>query len=274
MSKSYVYVLVYPSKDAIKVGKADNISNRKEQLKHWGFIDKEKSFFICVDKKDVFKLESSLHFVLKDFKKEMPFADGFTEFFDIECYSRIVDFSELLGFEKGLIDFGKIINDSKYLSGRALRLRKFENKINRYSKSLMVSNKSILLLKKTIRILKKFGYQISLNGDANNLNLFVCSNVFNYKPFVFGVLRLGHVSSLTGDVGVSFVLPSSKDDRVGVDISINNFKTFICYASDIGRADYIHALLLCYDFLKKDLPNESELPKITLNKNNELVISN
>lgn len=105
---SCVYVLVYPHLNAIKVGKANVILNRIQQLSHWGNPDLEKSFRILVNKIDVFKLESTLHFLLKEFNKEMGYADGFTEFFDIDCYSKICELIDFLDFKVKKLNLLKV----------------------------------------------------------------------------------------------------------------------------------------------------------------------
>ncbi|WP_323086921.1 GIY-YIG nuclease family protein, partial [Providencia alcalifaciens] len=103
-NSSYIYVLVYPHLQAVKIGKADNVFNRMQRLCHWGDFDTDKSFKIEVDKNNSYKLESSVHFLLSGFKKEMVFGDGFTEFFEIECYSKIIDLMNLLEFKMKTIN--------------------------------------------------------------------------------------------------------------------------------------------------------------------------
>lgn len=155
-----------------------------------------------------------------------------------------------------------------------MKLRKFENKIDKYSEYLNISNKNIQLLKKSIKIMKKIGYEFVLkNHDTNGLRLFIYSKAFIYKSFICGVMQLGQASSLTGEVKSSFVIPFSPDDKPAIMIDINVFQSFVYHSLNVGRIDYIHALLFCYNFLKKDLPNEPELPVITLTKENKLVIS-
>lgn len=272
---SCVYVLVYPHLNAIKVGKANVILNRIQQLSHWGKPDLEKSFQICVNKVDVFKLESALHFLLKEFNKEMGCADGFTEFFDVNCYSKICELIELLDFKVKKIKFieSKVVSNN--LSGSALRLRKFENKINRYYDSMITSVNYIDFLKKSIVLMKKFDLSIYIdnrNKHCDELVLVIRSRAFDYSSFIFGMLKLGQISSFSGEIGSSFIIPKSKYNHFFAEINLSFFSDFVDDALKIGRVDYIQALIFCFDFLKKDLPNESELPTIRLNKSGKLEI--
>lgn len=272
---SCVYVLIYPHLNAIKVGKADVILNRIQQLGHWGTPDLEKSFQILVNKSDVFKLESTLHFLLKEFNKGMDYADGFTEFFDIECYSKICELIQFLDFKVKKIKSNESEIVRNGLSGNALRLRKFENKINRYCDSMITSVNSILFLKKSIVLMKKFDLSIYIenkNKHFNDLVLVIRSRAFDYSSFIFGMFKLGQVSSFSGEVGSSFIIPKYKCNYSFAEVNLSFFSDFVEGALKIGRADYIQALIFCFDFLKKDLPNESELPIIRLGKNGKLEI--
>lgn len=272
-SPSYVYVLVYPHLQAVKIGKADNVFNRIQRLCHWGDFDADKSFKIEVDKNNSYKLESSVHFLLSSFKKEMVFGDGFTEFFEIECYSKIIELMNLLEFKMKKINIIDNNVDKKYLSGSAFKLRKFENKISQYSDSLKVSASNILGLKRAIRIIKKRDYSIicySRSDEPHDLVINAYSQALNYRPFIFGTFKLGEVSSLTGSIGSSFIKPISHNNQFFIEIDINDFFSFGYNAFQIGRKDYIQALIFCYDFLKKGLANESELPTIKINNDNRL----
>ncbi|MEX9892501.1 GIY-YIG nuclease family protein [Providencia rettgeri] len=271
-SSSYVYILVYPHLQAIKIGKANNVFNRVQRLCRWGNFDSDKSFKVKINQNNAYKLESSIHFLLRKFKKEMVFGDGFTEFFEIGCYSKIIELMNLFEFKIEKISVNENKANKESLSGSALKLRKFENKVTRYSDSLKVSATNILGLKRAIRIMKKRGYSMICYNRSNDFFISVFSEVFNSSCIVRGVFELGAISSLTGEVRTSFIMPNFSDSKCVMIIDVNHFKSFVCSAINIGRIDYIHVLLFCYDFLKRNLPNESELPTIKINKENRLEI--
>lgn len=89
MQKSTVYVLVYPELKAIKIGKADNVLNRIQQLCHWGKPDFEQSYVINTNMSDVYKLEGALHLKLSNYRKEMQKMDGYTEFFNLDVLNEL-----------------------------------------------------------------------------------------------------------------------------------------------------------------------------------------
>ena len=83
---SHLYLLLFPAKKMIKVGKANNIYNRIQPLRRlWGEVDYVHSYRIVLPQSEVFKLESMLHFLLANYKTDIDAGDGYTELFSIEA---------------------------------------------------------------------------------------------------------------------------------------------------------------------------------------------
>lgn len=140
---------------------------------------------------------------------------------------------------------------------------------------MITSVNYIGFLKKSIILMKKFDLSMCIdngNKHCNELVLVIRSRAFDYSSFIFGMLKLGQVSSFSGEVGSSFIIPKSKCNHFFAEVNLGFFSDFAEDALKIGRVDYIQALIFCFDFLKKDLPNESELPSIRLNKFGKLEI--
>lgn len=99
--KSSIYLLVAPEKNMFKIGKADNVLNRYNQLKKIYPFDLESSYEIITAKKDSNKLEKTLHYMF-DFHniKDLPLKDGYTEFFKMECFSDVLSFLNNLSLKK------------------------------------------------------------------------------------------------------------------------------------------------------------------------------
>ncbi len=54
---SFLYLLLFPAKKMMKVGKANNIYNRIQSLKRvWGDVDYAHSYRIALPQSEVFKL--------------------------------------------------------------------------------------------------------------------------------------------------------------------------------------------------------------------------
>ncbi|MGX5055529.1 GIY-YIG nuclease family protein [Enterobacter asburiae] len=83
---SFLYLLLFPAKKMMKVGKANNIYNRIQSLKRfWGDVDYAHSYRIALPQSEVFKLEKMLHFLLAKYQTGIDAGDGYTELFSIEA---------------------------------------------------------------------------------------------------------------------------------------------------------------------------------------------
>lgn len=255
---SSVYILVYPHLDAVKIGKANNVFNRTQQLCHWGKPDFDKSYVVHVDASDVYKLEGALHLKLSNYKKEMHKSDGYTEFFDLRALHEIDSILNYFGFKKSKISYQKEIINKKRRNN--YKSRKFKIKIDRKINAVNFNIGLIENLKRFLIVLKKKGCICNFESKK----LIVHSGVFRFiKNFSFGF------KSYTGN-STSFFVCMVRNNTIYIDIelilsSINDYL-------NLGVSLYSDILIDCYNFLKKDLPNESELPSITINKENRLEI--
>lgn len=90
--KSNLYILVFPEKKVIKIGKANSIQGRINQLqKIWGSVDYKSSYSIEIEKKNVFKLENSLQFMLSRYSVKFEEGDGKTEFFSMDAIEQALE---------------------------------------------------------------------------------------------------------------------------------------------------------------------------------------
>lgn len=91
--KSSIYILIENNNKIFKIGKANNVLVRYEQLnKHYSF-NLEKSYEITTTQKEVLEIEKILHLMFSSFNiKDLPSADGYTEFFDICCLDDVLIF--------------------------------------------------------------------------------------------------------------------------------------------------------------------------------------
>lgn len=88
---SYVYLLV-TNNNLFKIGKADDIDNRYNTLKNLYDFNLLESYTIEITKKEVFKLEKTLHFLFSDYRvKNLPKQDGYSEFFKLDCLNNLLN---------------------------------------------------------------------------------------------------------------------------------------------------------------------------------------
>lgn len=79
---THLYILVFPEKEVIKIGKADEIHTRIQSLRRWwGEVDYEASYYLSIPTEIVFSLEKSLHFLLGKYSVAFDEGDGRTELF-------------------------------------------------------------------------------------------------------------------------------------------------------------------------------------------------
>lgn len=79
---THLYILVFPMRGIIKIGKADRVHERIQTLKRWwGEPDYESSYHLSAPADVIFRLEKSLHFLLFQYSVNFEEGDGRTELF-------------------------------------------------------------------------------------------------------------------------------------------------------------------------------------------------
>ncbi|KDB09908.1 helicase containing protein [Burkholderia sp. lig30] len=88
---THLYILIFPEKNAIKIGKANDIQNRIDSLKRWwGAVDHPSSYYLKIDEKLVYKLEKTIHFMLSHYSIEFDDGDGKSEMFSFEALEHAI----------------------------------------------------------------------------------------------------------------------------------------------------------------------------------------
>ncbi|MDX9742633.1 MAG: GIY-YIG nuclease family protein [Arcobacteraceae bacterium] len=164
---SYVYLLV-TNNDYFKIGKADDIDNRYNTLKNLYDFNLLESYTIEITKKEVFKLEKTLHFLFSDYRvKNLPKQDGYSEFFKLDCLNNLLNILKSLKNFKDLsivkgIQLTKIISDLK---------PKFDRK-EKKAREIKVQNR---LNDRRFGILNNFveRYKMNLKYESDNKNIVI-----------------------------------------------------------------------------------------------------
>lgn len=85
---SNVYILTFPEQDAVKIGKANHLESRLTTLTQtWGKLDRDRVWY--TEEANVFEVEHDLHKRFREYHKEMPWADGSTEFFSLDVLQHL-----------------------------------------------------------------------------------------------------------------------------------------------------------------------------------------
>ena len=122
-----LYVLIFPECGFLKVGKANNVYARSQQLKHsWGDPDYDESLELQATELTVFRLENTLHHLLrKNYSAPVLEGDGHTEFFIMDALDLVLPAIDLFvkagvlprGFSKGINLRGRHPSPAKPLWG-------------------------------------------------------------------------------------------------------------------------------------------------------------
>jgi len=171
--KSFIYLLILKEKKIFKIGKADNISNRYESLKKtYGDFDLKASYYIECKDESVFKVESILHYIFKDFNIIQDNKGGHTEWFDIQCYERVVEVVKILKKVNSDI-FNIKQNISLPKEKNTLKLTyKEKRKINAKKKQLKLLNNNIKNANAIVEILTDIENNIIFFNKEQNLIVF------------------------------------------------------------------------------------------------------
>lgn len=93
---SSLYILVFPDRKLLKVGKADDAVRRGAILeKVWGRIDYANSYELKVPISTASRLEKSLHFLLSNHSAGIANGDGHTEMFDLGALDSVIKHIDL-----------------------------------------------------------------------------------------------------------------------------------------------------------------------------------
>jgi hypothetical protein len=95
-SMSNLYILHFPKVKAVKIGKADNVTTRINQLKgDWGNPDLDASSIYEIPSSQVFTLETILHKTLQGMRVDVGYGDGYTEMFSMDAYTSATSIADI-----------------------------------------------------------------------------------------------------------------------------------------------------------------------------------
>ena len=94
---STLYLFVTDKKTEFKIGITNNIEDRYLLITSiWGDIDIALSCMITGDRREIFRLEKTLHFLLERWQiKKIPKNEGHSEWFSMECFDKAI---EIIGY--------------------------------------------------------------------------------------------------------------------------------------------------------------------------------
>lgn len=149
MKYSFVYLLIYPGKNLLKIGKADDVVARYQILKKsWGEADLKNSYCIKVNRQDVLKLEKTLHYRFSEFCIDQQQGDGKREFFNLDILDDVLEFINTWG----------IFEIQKDLSFEEFK----QNKMNKPYKNIAKVDK---LIKQRQKLIKNINADLQIFQD-------------------------------------------------------------------------------------------------------------
>jgi hypothetical protein len=101
MNESLLYLLVNEDATSFKVGISVDPSRRASQIPHNIDFKKSIEYPVLSCTGNARKIETTIHYLFREHRKQMPYGDGYTEWFDIDILDDVVAFlnnqSEMLG---------------------------------------------------------------------------------------------------------------------------------------------------------------------------------
>ncbi|WP_336432730.1 GIY-YIG nuclease family protein [Providencia rettgeri] len=264
-NNSNVYVLVYRNLNAVKIGKADNVSNRIQQLCHWGKPDIDESYIIPIPKEGVYNLECALHLYLKRFKKTMNKNHGYSEFFSLDALDEIPKLLNFYGLKNEKLQTPSLVEEIEVSLRKKTNSIRFKNRIN---KDINLMNESLNVINNVINNVKRCLYVMKLKGITCQVNQ---NELIIVSPLLAFIKKKNFCLC-----GVNVFTMTSREN-IYIDIKsiislFNKNDGFFVRETGFDLSFFYSIFVDCYKFFKKDLPNESELPTIKINAENRLEI--
>lgn len=215
-SHSNLYVLFFPEKSVIKIGKANKVLKRCAELSWLGKPDLKNSYQIPMPKKRVFEMESVFHLLFKESRLNVGSGSGYTEIFSVDCLPKVVEylkvFSDNPSLKAGIKELPKLqCIDVSIREKERERLARFDEDliqiktlISRLSKvvQIFVANsdsipyqvisepsRSILfksdywpIVKRLIRICQPDGQGVRLHAHLDGLHLNILPHISVNEP--------------------------------------------------------------------------------------------
>lgn len=171
---AHLYLLVFPARKVVKVGKAVDIVNRLTALKRWwGEPDFDASYYVTADVSMVFRLERALHCLLDAFDASESAGDGRTELFRLDALpvalqhlNLYIGSKEPESFQlmKGIPQPPKVLKHKPANEARAYR--RFRERGDRALESLDCTLHKLRYLHRLIGFLMRWQHRIPYQWDV------------------------------------------------------------------------------------------------------------
>lgn len=192
MDKSFLYFVIFPNYNYLKIGKANNIDIRMQGLRHlWGDIDYENSYCLELPLNKVFKIEKALHNLLDDFKIKELSGDGSTEIFSLTVLDAALAFIDLYIKQQGDLKLVKGISKNSFSVGGVKKIklekhtgkRKLHRLLTSVKKNVNLYNQNINNLDRALQFLFDHYDCIEYQYVENNkcIDFYMKINVITYR---------------------------------------------------------------------------------------------
>jgi hypothetical protein len=113
----FIYLLEQKEHNRFKIGKCSGSSRILSLEKVWGSFDNDSIIFRVEDK--TIKKEKAIHTLFGAYRLQLDEADGYTEFFSMDCYDKVYDMMTHLFGEDSMVPLYEIMI-------RKLKKKKFD----------------------------------------------------------------------------------------------------------------------------------------------------
>ncbi len=168
---SHLYLLVFPQKNILKIGKADSVHDRIQQLKNrWGEVDYAASYQLAAPIEVIFKIEKALHNFLVAYSLDFESGDGKTEFFSFDALEIALKHIEIFTSTGAVVSiFQKGISKPATQEKSAFQPKdesiQFQQGVKAFSKSISRINAQFEKINRLLLILIRRQSRISYQYD-------------------------------------------------------------------------------------------------------------
>ena len=221
-----IYLLIFPSKSILKIGKANDVEARINTLKKWwGEVDYKNSYSLEIHSDEALKIERALHLLLAGYSEHFDEGDGKTEMFNLNCLDIALEHVKLLiadpnNSAKGLTQGIKVTplkNNSKTTHQiKNRRLKKLITEHKERDRLLDECVERFKKIKKLILFIYAKRYQIDYQYTISNNRLFFRVKGFgdDYdSSYPFDLIRFQCLDS-SGHLGINVCTGVIREEAV------------------------------------------------------------
>ncbi len=229
---AHLYLLVFPLKNVVKVGKANDIQSRLSALKRWwGEPDFDASYYMAAEESKVRRIEKALHCFLDKYEAAEEVGDGRTELFQLDALPIALQHLEMYNAGRPEGSYQVVKGIPTVLSGPKLKhskadiaYQRFRKKGGRMLASLEGCIENLKYLERIVALLLKWQHRIPYQWERIDDQVFfrmcgqprkVANSIRLWQSFSYRFEDFGR-----GFHGINLCSTTGEDDVIQFEINL------------------------------------------------------